>query len=326
MSRSGTATAHDRVHADGEWWVLVVADGLTIEFPPELYRDHDAARGEAERWARVLSRRSRSPIERPFEDRWHVGDEWIRLTHTFLPEEGPEIWVITYWTRDGYPEPEAELIADAAEARAWVLEARAGAVLVESHDTPWSAAARFRVRGGEEEAEAHRSKIVAGPDALTSGGPLRVFGYEVSEGLIPQGPILFRMEPSRDTTSSRPSRVRLPGETGETSSPPLPSRTTSRATSLSVGMTSGMRATPSTGYWASTTSPTATPSRFAALRLRSPDSRPGSAAASPSWTPVNGGLIRKGAGGIMPRCRLLRTHDGVTIRSGEHRVPGWRRS
>jgi len=198
MSRSGTATAHDRVHADGEWWVLVVADGLTIEFPPELYRNHDAARSEAERWARVLSRRSRSPIERPFEDRWHVGDEWIRLTHTFLPEEGPEIWVITYWTRDGYPEPEAELIADAAEARAWVLEARAGAVLLEAHDTPWSAAARFRVRGGEEEAEAHRSKIVAGPDALTSGGPLRVFGYEVSEGLIPQGPILFRMEPSRD--------------------------------------------------------------------------------------------------------------------------------
>jgi hypothetical protein len=198
MSGSATTTAHDRVRTDGEWWVLVVTDGLTIEFPPELYRDRDAARSEAERWARVLSRRSRTPIERPFEDRWQVGDEWIRLTHTLLPEEGPEIWVLTYWTRDGYPEPEAELIADAAEARAWVLEARAGAVLVESHDTPWSAAARFRVRGGEEEAEAHRSKVVAGPTSSTLARPQHVFGYEISEGLIPQEPSLFGTAASRD--------------------------------------------------------------------------------------------------------------------------------
>ena len=201
MSGSATATADDRVRPDGEWWVLVVTDGLTIEFPPELYRDHDAAHSEGERWARALSRRSRSPIERPFEDRWQVGDEWIRLTHSFLPEEGSEIWAITYWTRDGYPEPEAELITDAAEARAWVLEARAGAVLLESHDTPWSATAGFQVRGGEEEAEAHRCKVVArGPAALTpdASGPLDIFGYEVSEGLTPQGPVLFRSETARD--------------------------------------------------------------------------------------------------------------------------------
>ena len=200
MSGSGAATAHDRVRADGEWWVLVVSDGLTIEFPPELYRDHDAARSEAERWARVLSRRSRSPIERPFEDRWQIGDEWIRLTHAFLPEEGPEIWVITYWTRDGYPEPEADLIAEAAEARAWVLEARAGAVLVEAHDTSWSAAARFRVRGGEEEAEAHRAKVVTelGRAVSETRAVLTLYGFEVSEGLIPQGPSLFVTERERD--------------------------------------------------------------------------------------------------------------------------------
>jgi hypothetical protein len=200
MSGTAATTSRDLVRTDGEWWVLVVTDGFTIESPPELYRDHGLAHGEAERWARVLSRRSRAAIERPFEDRWQIGDEWIRLTHTSLPEEGPEIWVLTYWTRDGYPEPEAELVTDAAEARAWVREARVGAVLLESHDTPWSAAARFRVRGGEEEAEAHRAKVVAQPSvataAVASGDD--IFGYEISEGLIPQGPVLFASSDSRD--------------------------------------------------------------------------------------------------------------------------------
>jgi hypothetical protein len=121
--------------ADGDWWVLLVTDGLTVEFAPELYRAHDDAEREAERLARVLSARSQASVERPFQDRWVVGDEWIRLVSSFLPEEGTEIWIGTYWTRDGSPEPEAELFANGDEAVGWVREPTAGAKLVESHDT-----------------------------------------------------------------------------------------------------------------------------------------------------------------------------------------------
>ena len=186
--------------ADGDWWVLLVTDGLTIEFPPELYREHDDAAREAERWARVLSARSGVRIERPFQDRWQVGDEWIRLTPSFLSEDGHEIWVGTYWTRDGSPEPEAELFADGNEARSWVREPAAGAALVESHETAWSATASYRVRGGEEEAEAHRAKIVADTSATSPSTPVPriVYGFEVSEGGIPQSPDVFGLELARD--------------------------------------------------------------------------------------------------------------------------------
>lgn len=148
-------------HSDGDWWVLLITDGLTVEFPPELYRDHDDAEREAEHWARVLSARSRASVERPFPDRWEVGDEWIRLVSSFLPEEGTEMWVGTYWTRDGSPEPEAELFPNGTEAVTWVRETPEGAILIESHDSAWSAWAKYRVRGGEEEAEVHRAKIVS---------------------------------------------------------------------------------------------------------------------------------------------------------------------
>jgi hypothetical protein len=213
MSGFVPAATQEPVRAGSEWWVLVVTDGLTIEFPPELYRDHDAARSEAERWARVLSRRSRSAIDRTFEDRWQIGDEWIRLTHASQLVEGDVVWVLTYWTRDGYPEPEAELITDAAEARAWVLEARVGAALLESHDTPWSAGARFRVRGGEEEAEAHQAKIVNSPSARlpVSGQGNPVYGFEVSAGLIPQGPVLFKSETARNGELSQLLALELSG-------------------------------------------------------------------------------------------------------------------
>lgn len=107
------------VRLDGDWWVLLVTDGLSVEFPPELYRDHDDAEREAERWARVLSARSRATVDRPFPDRLEVGDEWIRLVTSFLPEESNEIWVGTYWARDGSPDPEAELFPDASEAIGW---------------------------------------------------------------------------------------------------------------------------------------------------------------------------------------------------------------
>ena len=198
MPRSGAS--YEPQTAAGEWWVLLVTDGLTIEFPPELYREHDDAAREAERWARVLSTRSGARFERPFQDRWQVGDEWIRLTPSFLAEDGLEIWVGTYWTRDGSPEPEAELFADGNEARSWVRGPAAGADLAESHDTAWSAAARYRVRGGEEEAEVHRAKILTPAYKLKPPvpGPRTIYGFELSEGGIPHGPDLYALEAARD--------------------------------------------------------------------------------------------------------------------------------
>lgn len=190
----------ERVRADGDWWVLLVTDGLTIEYPPELYRDHEQAEREGNRWAHLLSVRSGNAIEQPFEGRWQIGDRWVRLVYSFLPEESSGIWVGTYWGRDGSPEPEAELFADAADAHAWVLEPPAGGLPIESYETRWSVFARYEVRGGEEEAEVHECKIVAGLVAprLQESRVLTVRGFEVSEGLIPQGPDLFASEARRD--------------------------------------------------------------------------------------------------------------------------------
>lgn len=195
----------NRVRSDGEWWVLLITDGFTVEYPPELYRQRDDAEREAERWARVLSRARLEHIDRPFEGRWQIGDRWIRVTHSFLPEVASQIWVGTYWTSDGSPEPEAALFADAAEAREWVLEGPAGALPIESHETPWSVVATYRVRGGEEEAEVHRAKVLSTLLEPSDDEPRDqlVFGFEVSEGLIPQGPQLFALEEARDQAIGR---------------------------------------------------------------------------------------------------------------------------
>lgn len=196
IARPGETAAH------GESWVLLVTNGLTVEFPPELYRDRDLAESECERWAYLLSAQSGQPIVRPFEGRWQVADRWIRLVHSFLAEDGTEVWVGTYWGRDGSPEPEAELFADREDARTWVLEAPPGGVAIETHETRWSAATAYQVRGGQEEAEIHRAKIVAAPplaDGSRSSASSTIYGFEEVMGLIPQGPLLFSTEEARDS-------------------------------------------------------------------------------------------------------------------------------
>jgi len=190
----------ERLRSDGEWWVLLVTDGLRVEFPPELYRDREQAEREGNRWAHLLSARYGEPIERPFEGRWQIEGHWVRLVYSFLPEESSEIWVGMYWGRDESPEPEAALFAYAVDARAWAREPPAGGCPIESHETRWSVFARYEVRGGEAEAEVHECKIVSGLVApqLQESRALTVYGFEVSEGLIPQGPDLFASESRRD--------------------------------------------------------------------------------------------------------------------------------
>lgn len=205
MPSTAARLASDRVRSDGDWWVLLVTDGFTVEFPPELYRERGDAEREAERWARALSRAYREHIERPFEGRWQIGDRWIRVTHSFLPEEGSQIWVGTYWGRDGSPDPEAALFADSADAREWALEPPAGGLPLEHHETALSVGASYRVRGGEEEAEVHRGKILATLVDPSNEEPRKqpVFGFQVSEGLIPQVPDLFATIEGRDHAMRR---------------------------------------------------------------------------------------------------------------------------
>jgi hypothetical protein len=145
-----------------ERWVLLVTDGLVIEYAPEVYRDEHVAERESERWARILSQGIESKIERPFEGRWEIGDHWVRLVPSQLFEdETSETWVGTYWTRDGYPEPEAALFTSRQSARDWVVTPAAGRLSSGLLETPWYFAATYKIRGEEEYAVAHLAKVVS---------------------------------------------------------------------------------------------------------------------------------------------------------------------
>ena len=61
-------------------------------------------------------------ISRPFLDRWQVAGRDVRLIEVTASHLTDEPWVATYWTEDGYPEPEAALLAGREAARRWVLD------------------------------------------------------------------------------------------------------------------------------------------------------------------------------------------------------------
>lgn len=65
------------------------------------------------------------------------------------------------WTRDGYPDPEAETFSSHDEAREWALQPASGRVLAEVSEAPWSTTATFRVRHDEEYVVVHRAKVMA---------------------------------------------------------------------------------------------------------------------------------------------------------------------
>jgi hypothetical protein len=138
-------------------WVILVTDGSVIEYPPEAYLSEKAARSEARRWAWIISGMGWLPVEEPAEDRWAVGDRDVRLVHAV----GEGEWVGTFWTWDGYPDPEAILLHDRAAARAWVT-APVNEVLapvgVEEND--WMIVATFDRKGEEAYAVAHLLKPV----------------------------------------------------------------------------------------------------------------------------------------------------------------------
>ena len=131
---------------DDTWWVLLITSGTIKLYAPELYASEETARLEAERWAMSLSDREGQGIQIPFENRWEIGDDSVRLVP--VPREssaslGGSWWVGTHWTKDGYPEPEATLLLGRTQARSWVLESPPGEELTSFHDGRWALSAEF---------------------------------------------------------------------------------------------------------------------------------------------------------------------------------------
>ena len=140
-----------------ETWVILITDGTVIEFPPEGYDSVERARGEARRWAWILSDMGRLPVEVLDEDRWSVGDQDVRL----VLAEGTGTWVGTFWTWHGYPEPEAVLLESRREARSWAVAPLHGSLDPSSIDeNEWTVAATFEQKGEEAYAVAHKLKRV----------------------------------------------------------------------------------------------------------------------------------------------------------------------
>jgi hypothetical protein len=141
-------------------WVILITDGTVIEYPPEAYEAADQARSESQRWAWVISGMGWLPIEETVADRWLVGDRDVRLVHV----DGEGEWVGTFWTWDGYPDPEATLLSERSEARSWVTAPVLGVlepISVEEND--WMIVATFERKEEEAYAVAHRLKRVAAP-------------------------------------------------------------------------------------------------------------------------------------------------------------------
>jgi hypothetical protein len=153
---------HDTSTIDEVAWVLLVTEGTVISYPPEIYRSHRRAALEAERWAWLLSGEGILDVARPFEGRWIVADRDVRLIRAAADDVGESPWVGTYWTRHGYPDPEALILHGERDARTWVREPPAGGLdppLI--FGAPWFTAAVYVVRGEEEYAVAHLAKVVA---------------------------------------------------------------------------------------------------------------------------------------------------------------------
>jgi hypothetical protein len=143
-------------------WVVLVTDGTVIAYPPEIYRSRSRAVLESERWAWVLAGEGVLEIERPFDDRWSVADRDVRLIEVGTGGSLETPWIGTYWTRDGAPDPEAVVLADEVDARAWVRESpRPGFGEPRTFDNEWFSVAVYVVRGEEEYAVAHLAKVVS---------------------------------------------------------------------------------------------------------------------------------------------------------------------
>jgi hypothetical protein len=140
-------------------WIVLITDGTVIEYPPEVYSSEDLARDEARRWAWILSGMGWLPVEED-GNRWSVRDRDVRLVQV----EGQGSWVGTFWTWDGYPDPEATLLRDRGQAREWVVSPLHAALKpVSIEENEWMVVATFDRKGEEAYAVAHRVKRLVAP-------------------------------------------------------------------------------------------------------------------------------------------------------------------
>jgi hypothetical protein len=92
-----------------------------------------------------------------------VGDRDVRLVTVVADvASGGTLWLCEYWTKDGYPDPEALVLGSRNEAREWVLEPPPGAEPVGSIDKPWFVAATYRFGDEEAYAVASLAKCIIG--------------------------------------------------------------------------------------------------------------------------------------------------------------------
>jgi len=143
--------------------ILLITDGTVIEHAPEIYLSEERARMEAERWAWNLAAGDPRRISVPFDGRWQVGDRDVRLVSQPWPvHTDAQPWVGTYWTEDGYPDPEAVLLWGYRDARMWVLEPPHGLTApAEIIERRWLIVATFPRLDDYSFAVAYMAKLVA---------------------------------------------------------------------------------------------------------------------------------------------------------------------
>jgi hypothetical protein len=78
-----------------EWWALVISDGSTIDFPPELYCDPRAARREAYRWAITLTLGS-VPVVRRSDEVLSVGIRDVMVRPVHRDAGSPRPWILAF--------------------------------------------------------------------------------------------------------------------------------------------------------------------------------------------------------------------------------------
>jgi hypothetical protein len=145
-------------------YVVIVTDGVALEYPPELYNSRPRATLEAERWAWILSGTGWLEVDRPFDGRWRVGGRDVRLLRVVTDGKRDSAhWIGQYWTADGMPDPEALLLGSRTDALTWVLEPPIGAgPAIETVDKPWFVSATYRFGDEEAYAVASLAKCITG--------------------------------------------------------------------------------------------------------------------------------------------------------------------
>jgi hypothetical protein len=145
---------------DAKGWVVLVTDGTVIEFAPELYRARETARREGRRWSWLLSAGSDIEVVEVDEDRIEVGIRDVRIVQVDVPGGAREPWIGTFWSSDGYPDPEAVVLVDRQDAEQWATSPLHGLPPTSVSRSQWHVTATFVVRGEEAYAVAHLAKVV----------------------------------------------------------------------------------------------------------------------------------------------------------------------